>query len=199
MRIISRIYWLVMNDERLDHVSWFIFFPSFFFWFQVNISSTWFLPQEGFPVFYRYFRDKVTWNEADAICEFHHGDLITGEFFFLFIKKKREDLFFLFLDAKRKMGFFKGTIFCNGFDILSDIEYVLCIQGRREKKENKGWIIIAVAHPQVKHGISRKIEALNFRFSDIFFVGAKNIGRNINVNFVQFVKKLGCKMRIIFR
>jgi hypothetical protein len=48
---------------------------------QVNISSTWFLPQEGFPVFYRYFRDRITWFEADAVCQFHHGNLVTGKFF----------------------------------------------------------------------------------------------------------------------
>ncbi|PSN56231.1 hypothetical protein C0J52_00397 [Blattella germanica] len=43
----------------------------------VNISNVWFLPQEGFPVFYRYFRDRVTWFEADAVCQFHHGNLVT--------------------------------------------------------------------------------------------------------------------------
>ncbi|KAJ9586911.1 hypothetical protein L9F63_019487, partial [Diploptera punctata] len=43
----------------------------------VNISNIWFLPQEGFPVFYRYFRDRVTWFEADAVCQFHHANLVT--------------------------------------------------------------------------------------------------------------------------
>ncbi|XP_069695146.1 mucin-22-like [Periplaneta americana] len=43
----------------------------------VNISNTWFLPQEGFPVFYRYFRDRITWFEADAVCQFHHANLVT--------------------------------------------------------------------------------------------------------------------------
>lgn len=46
---------------------------------QVNISNTWFLPQEGFPVFYRYFRDRITWFEADAVCQFHHGNLVKGK------------------------------------------------------------------------------------------------------------------------
>jgi hypothetical protein len=46
---------------------------------QVNISNAWFLPQEGFPVFYRYFRDPITWYEADAVCRFHHGNLVTGK------------------------------------------------------------------------------------------------------------------------
>ncbi|VVD00899.1 unnamed protein product, partial [Leptidea sinapis] len=32
----------------------------------VNISNTWVLPEEGFPVFYRYFRDRISWYEADA-------------------------------------------------------------------------------------------------------------------------------------
>uniref|UniRef100_A0A1V1FYE5 Putative agglucetin1 n=1 Tax=Reticulitermes speratus TaxID=60591 RepID=A0A1V1FYE5_9NEOP len=43
----------------------------------VNISNAWLLPQEGFPVFYRYFRDRITWFEADAVCQFHHGNLVT--------------------------------------------------------------------------------------------------------------------------
>ncbi|XP_077296250.1 uncharacterized protein LOC143918308 [Arctopsyche grandis] len=43
----------------------------------VNISNTWILPQEGFPVFYRYFRDRISWYEADAVCQFHHANLVT--------------------------------------------------------------------------------------------------------------------------
>ncbi|GLV42509.1 uncharacterized protein CBL_03246 [Carabus blaptoides fortunei] len=43
----------------------------------VNISNTWVLPEEGFPVFYRYFRDRISWYEADAVCQFHHGNLVT--------------------------------------------------------------------------------------------------------------------------
>ncbi|XP_039281071.1 uncharacterized protein LOC111054842 [Nilaparvata lugens] len=43
----------------------------------VNISSAWLLPEEGFPVFYRYFRDRITWFEADAVCQFHHAQLVT--------------------------------------------------------------------------------------------------------------------------
>lgn len=43
----------------------------------VNISNTWMLPEEGFPVFYRYFRDRISWYEADAVCQFHHGNLVT--------------------------------------------------------------------------------------------------------------------------
>lgn len=35
------------------------------------------LPEEGFPVFYRYFRDRISWYEADAVCQFHHGNLVT--------------------------------------------------------------------------------------------------------------------------
>jgi hypothetical protein len=54
------------------------------FAFQVNISNAWLLPQEGFPVFYRYFRDRITWFEADAVCQFHHGNLVTGEFLGVF-------------------------------------------------------------------------------------------------------------------
>ncbi|KAF7284160.1 hypothetical protein GWI33_022411 [Rhynchophorus ferrugineus] len=44
----------------------------------VNISNTWMLPEEGFPVFYRYFRDRISWYEADAVCQFHHANLVTG-------------------------------------------------------------------------------------------------------------------------
>ncbi|CRL04086.1 CLUMA_CG017199, isoform A [Clunio marinus] len=43
----------------------------------VNISNTWTLPQPGFNVFYRYFRDKISWFEADAVCQFHHANLVT--------------------------------------------------------------------------------------------------------------------------
>ncbi|KAF9804148.1 hypothetical protein SFRURICE_020576 [Spodoptera frugiperda] len=46
--------------------------------FHVNISNTWVLPEEGFPVFYRYFRDRISWYEADAVCQFHHANLVTG-------------------------------------------------------------------------------------------------------------------------
>lgn len=51
-----------------------------FFSFQVNISNTWTLPQPGFNVFYRYFRDKISWFEADAVCQFHHANLVTGNY-----------------------------------------------------------------------------------------------------------------------
>ncbi|KAG7311300.1 hypothetical protein JYU34_002337 [Plutella xylostella] len=43
----------------------------------VNISNTWVLPEEGFPVFYRHFRDRISWYEADAVCQFHHANLVT--------------------------------------------------------------------------------------------------------------------------
>ncbi|KAK6632132.1 hypothetical protein RUM44_007162 [Polyplax serrata] len=43
----------------------------------VNISNVWFLPQEGFPVFYKFFNDKVTWNEAEAVCGYHHADVLS--------------------------------------------------------------------------------------------------------------------------
>ncbi|XP_050425757.1 mucin-17-like [Adelges cooleyi] len=45
----------------------------------VNISNAWLYPQNGFMVFYRHFRDKVTWFEADAVCQFHHAQLATIE------------------------------------------------------------------------------------------------------------------------
>ncbi|XP_072382256.1 uncharacterized protein [Diabrotica undecimpunctata] len=45
----------------------------------VNISNTWVLPEEGFPVFYRYFRDRISWYEADAVCQFHHSYLVTAD------------------------------------------------------------------------------------------------------------------------
>ncbi|XP_034237496.1 uncharacterized protein LOC117642968 [Thrips palmi] len=43
----------------------------------VNISNTWVLPEDGFPVFFRYFRDRINWFEADAVCQFHHANLVT--------------------------------------------------------------------------------------------------------------------------
>lgn len=59
------------------------FFLKFYYsFFQVNISNTWTLPQEGFSVFYRFFRDKISWFEADAVCQFHHGNLVTGKSIF---------------------------------------------------------------------------------------------------------------------
>ncbi|XP_060517674.1 uncharacterized protein LOC132696706 isoform X2 [Cylas formicarius] len=45
----------------------------------VNITNTWMLPEEGFPVFYRYFRDRISWYEADAVCQFHHANLVTAD------------------------------------------------------------------------------------------------------------------------
>lgn len=45
----------------------------------VNISNTWMLPEEDFPVFYRYFRDRISWYEADAVCQFHHANLVTAD------------------------------------------------------------------------------------------------------------------------
>lgn len=45
----------------------------------VNISNTWTLPEDDFPVFYRYFRDSISWFEADAVCQFHHGNLVTAD------------------------------------------------------------------------------------------------------------------------
>ncbi|XP_031628426.1 uncharacterized protein LOC116344143 [Contarinia nasturtii] len=44
---------------------------------QMSISNTWTLPQDGFTVFYRFFRDKISWYEADAVCQFHHANLVT--------------------------------------------------------------------------------------------------------------------------
>lgn len=46
---------------------------------QINITNSWTLPGLGYPVFYRYFRDKITWYEADAVCQFHHANLATGK------------------------------------------------------------------------------------------------------------------------
>lgn len=46
---------------------------------QVNVSNTWTMPQEGLNVFYRFFRDRISWFEADAVCQFHHANLVTGK------------------------------------------------------------------------------------------------------------------------
>lgn len=37
------------------------------------------MPQEGLNVFYRFFRDRISWFEADAVCQFHHANLVTGK------------------------------------------------------------------------------------------------------------------------
>lgn len=59
-----------------------------FLFFQINITNSWTLPGLGFPVFYRYFRDKITWYEADAVCQFHHANLVTGmEKKYIFVDK----------------------------------------------------------------------------------------------------------------
>lgn len=58
----------------------FLSFPSFVLvQMQINITNSWTLPGLGYPVFYRYFRDKITWYEADAVCQFHHANLATGK------------------------------------------------------------------------------------------------------------------------
>ncbi|CAB3372165.1 Hypothetical predicted protein [Cloeon dipterum] len=43
----------------------------------VNISDSWLLVDAESPVFYRHFRDKVTWAEAESVCQFHHSVLAT--------------------------------------------------------------------------------------------------------------------------
>lgn len=71
---ITELYFKVMNYSHK-------FLIHIFNHFQVNISNTWTLPQAGFNVFYRYFRDKISWFEADAVCQFHHANLVTGRNF----------------------------------------------------------------------------------------------------------------------
>ncbi|BFG02944.1 proteoglycan 4 [Drosophila madeirensis] len=50
----------------------------------VNVSNTWTMPQEGLNVFYRFFRDRISWFEADAVCQFHHANLVTVDNSFQF-------------------------------------------------------------------------------------------------------------------
>ncbi|KAK7574393.1 hypothetical protein V9T40_011584 [Parthenolecanium corni] len=42
-----------------------------------NITGKWFLPNPISPVFYLHFRDRISWIEADAVCQFHHSQLVT--------------------------------------------------------------------------------------------------------------------------
>ncbi|EDS27149.1 conserved hypothetical protein [Culex quinquefasciatus] len=63
---------------RLQRPRTAILYASMAYWGAVNISNTWTLPQDGFTVFYRYFRDKISWFEADAVCQFHHANLVTA-------------------------------------------------------------------------------------------------------------------------
>ncbi|XP_055911945.1 mucin-2 [Eupeodes corollae] len=50
----------------------------------VNVSNSWTMPQEGLNVFYRFFRDRISWFEADAVCQFHHAYLVTVDNSFQF-------------------------------------------------------------------------------------------------------------------
>ncbi|XP_073833651.1 uncharacterized protein isoform X2 [Musca autumnalis] len=59
----------------------FLFYQLFL---QVNVSNTWTMPQEGLNVFYRFFRDRISWFEADAVCQFHHANLVTVDNSFQF-------------------------------------------------------------------------------------------------------------------
>ncbi|XP_065201913.1 uncharacterized protein LOC135832537 isoform X2 [Planococcus citri] len=42
-----------------------------------NITGKWYLPNSNSPVFYLHFRDRISWIEADAVCQFHHSELVT--------------------------------------------------------------------------------------------------------------------------
>lgn len=53
--------------------------PAICLTLQVNVSNTWTMPAEGPHVFYRFFRDRISWFEADAVCQFHHANLVTGK------------------------------------------------------------------------------------------------------------------------
>lgn len=41
-----------------------------------SIENNWYL-HNGSNTFYRFFRDKITWFEADAVCQFNHAHLVT--------------------------------------------------------------------------------------------------------------------------
>jgi hypothetical protein len=75
---ISRRFFISKSSE-LAQLSKFLM-DFFLLFLQVNISNTWTLPQPGFNVFYRHFRDKISWFEADAVCQFHHANLVTGNY-----------------------------------------------------------------------------------------------------------------------
>lgn len=72
--------WTPRRNENWKVAQHFVLIFRSFPPLQVNISNTWTLPQPGFNVFYRYFRDKISWFEADAVCQFHHANLVTGNY-----------------------------------------------------------------------------------------------------------------------
>lgn len=83
--------------------------PNQMFCFQVNISSSWLLPQNEFPVFYRHFRDRVTWFEADAVCQFHHAQLATGKS----VRRESFDSVEMFLEI-----WFTRKVACTAFNTV---------------------------------------------------------------------------------
>ncbi|KAI5737472.1 hypothetical protein M8J76_013942 [Diaphorina citri] len=43
----------------------------------LNISNKWLWPEDDSPVFYKHFYQKVTWQEAQSVCEYNRAKLVT--------------------------------------------------------------------------------------------------------------------------
>uniref|UniRef100_A0A8D8SYA1 C-type lectin domain-containing protein n=1 Tax=Cacopsylla melanoneura TaxID=428564 RepID=A0A8D8SYA1_9HEMI len=53
--------------------------PGFTSIINVNITNQWLWPEDDSPVFYKHFYQKVTWQEAQSVCEYNRAKLVTVE------------------------------------------------------------------------------------------------------------------------
>ncbi|KAI5741886.1 hypothetical protein M8J77_000800 [Diaphorina citri] len=52
-------------------------FPLRVYQINLNISNKWLWPEDDSPVFYKHFYQKVTWQEAQSVCEYNRAKLVT--------------------------------------------------------------------------------------------------------------------------
>lgn len=80
-----------------------------------SIENNWYL-HNGSNTFYRFFRDKITWFEADAVCQFNHAHLVTISNSFEFDRAKEylgeldvNDIVWIGLKRSQPAGHFMWT------------------------------------------------------------------------------------------
>lgn len=80
-----------------------------------SIENNWYL-HNGSNTFYRFFRDKITWFEADAVCQFNHAHLVTISNSFEFDRAKEylseldvSDIVWIGLKRSQPAGHFMWT------------------------------------------------------------------------------------------
>lgn len=80
-----------------------------------SIENNWYL-HNGSNTFYRFFRDKITWFEADAVCQFNHAHLVTISNSFEFDRAKEylseldvNDIVWIGLKRSQPSGHFMWT------------------------------------------------------------------------------------------